>query len=77
MHHKSHDMIKRVEHDFHKLTLEKLSSICESSLSDGLTSEQAVKGINKNGKNCIKKKSKNVFVKLLSYLFTGFCGLLW
>jgi hypothetical protein len=67
------------QHDpiFHKLTLGELAVLFNTSLTCGLTDTCAQQLLIKNGKNCIKQKSKNIFWRLVSYLFTGFCGLLW
>ena len=68
---------KRVEHDFHKQSLEELATSFNTSMMDGLSSAEAAKLLIKNGKNMIKPPSQNVVLKMASYLFTGFCGLLW
>lgn len=68
---------KRVEHDFHKLSLEELAASLNTSMMDGLSSAEAAKLLIKFGKNVIKPPSQNIVLRMISYLFTGFCGLLW
>ena len=63
--------------DFHKLTLDKLSLLFDTSISCGHNSSCADRLLFKNGKNKITQHSQNVFLKMIGYLFTGFCGLLW
>ena len=66
-----------IECDFHKLSLNELVRSFNTSLSNGLNEAEAKNLLAKNGKNLMSHQKKSVFVKLLSYLFTGFCGLLW
>ena len=63
--------------DFHKLTLDKLSLLFDTSVSCGHDTPNADRLLMKNGKNKITQHSQNVFLKMIGYLFTGFCGLLW
>lgn len=62
---------------FHKLTFEELAALFNTSLKDGLEKEKAAQLLIKNGKNKITQKTKNPIIKILSYFFTGFCGLIW
>jgi magnesium-transporting ATPase (P-type) len=59
------------------LSFEQLVHRFDTSLTKGLNELQATNLLIKNGKNLIKKKEKHIFRKLIGYLFTGFCALLW
>jgi sodium/potassium-transporting ATPase subunit alpha len=63
--------------NFHKLSLNELAGYFYTSLTDGLSEVESKQLLTKNGKNVLQHYKKNIFLKLLSYLFTGFCGLLW
>jgi sodium/potassium-transporting ATPase subunit alpha len=66
-----------IDLDYHKLTFEQLVERFDTSLTKGLNDLQATNLLIKNGKNVLKQKKKNLLVKILGYLFTGFCALLW
>ena len=68
---------RRIDYQFHRQSLEELATNLETSLMSGLSSTEAATLLAKNGKNLIKPHSQNIFLKMISYLFTGFCGLLW
>ena len=68
---------QKISLDFHKQSLDQLASFFNTSLSDGLSESEAKQLLTKNGENILKHHTKNVLLKMLSYLFTGFCGLLW
>jgi sodium/potassium-transporting ATPase subunit alpha len=63
--------------NFHKLSLNELAGYFNTSLTDGLSEVESKQLLTKNGKNILQHYKKNIFLKLISYLFTGFCGLLW
>ena len=71
------DTKTKVDFDFHKMPFEKLIQAFNTSLTQGIDSSFAKELLLNNGKNLIKPVEKNIFLKLFSYLFTGFCGLLW
>ena len=66
-----------IETDYHKITLDQLQHDLATSISDGLDESKAAQLLAKNGFNRISQKSKNPIFKLVGYLFTGFCGLIW
>jgi sodium/potassium-transporting ATPase subunit alpha len=61
----------------HKVALEDLVCMLETSVTAGLTELQAGQFLVKNGKNKIEHKDQNPVLKFIGYFFTGFCGLLW
>ena len=63
--------------NYHKLSLNELSTFFNTSLTDGLPESESKQMLIKNGKNILQHHKKNIILKLTSYLFTGFCGLLW
>ena len=67
----------KIDLDYHKLSFDELIRRFDTSLTKGLDSLRATNLLIKNGKNILNKKEKSIVVKLISYLFTGFCGLLW
>lgn len=69
--------VKRIDYEFHKQSLEELVTTLNTSLMDGLSSSESAKRLKQHGKNLIKPYKQNILIKLVSYLFTGFCGLLW
>jgi sodium/potassium-transporting ATPase subunit alpha len=74
---KSKQVEDLIQNDFHKLSFEDLSKRFSVSLTNGLEPEVAANLLLKNGKNVLSQCHKNVFLKAISYLFTGFCGILW
>jgi sodium/potassium-transporting ATPase subunit alpha len=62
---------------YHKRRPSDIAHDFETSTIDGLTKEKARQRLAQNGKNKIKPKRKNPVLKIISYFFTGFCGLLW
>ena len=70
-------VVKEINSDFHKLTLSQLADRLETSLENGLTNEHAASLLVKNGPNVIKQEKRSVLLKLVDYLLTGFCGVLW
>jgi hypothetical protein len=69
--------VKTGDQIFHKLTLAELAQLLNTSFTFGLDEACAQQLLAKNGKNHIKPKGRNILWRMLSYLFTGFCGLLW
>ena len=65
------------EHNFHKLSFVELRETFRTSLEFGLDETFAQQLLAKNGKNRIRSPHPNVILKLLGYLFTGFCPLIW
>ena len=66
-----------IQNDFHKLSFEDLSRRFSVSLTNGLDPEVAANLLLKNSKNVLTQCHKSLILKTLSYLFTGFCGVLW
>ena len=66
-----------IQYEFHKQPLTFLAEYFNTSLTHGLNEIEAKQLLIKNGKNILCQPKKNAFMKLISYLFTGFCGLLW
>ncbi len=69
--------VSSVEYDYHKQSIESIVKSFSSSNTQGLDTNKAKEILLRDGKNVIKQKKKCVILKLVSYLFTGFCGLLW
>lgn len=65
------------QNDYHKISFEEISKRFSVSLTNGLNSDVAASLLLKNGKNLLKQEKKSIFMQLFSYLFTGFCGVLW
>ena len=66
-----------LESNAHKVSAEELARALNTSLSSGLGQLQAAQLLAVHGKNQIEHKAPNPILKLISYLFTGFCSLLW
>ena len=66
-----------IENDYHKQSIESIVKTFNTSITHGLDVNKAREILQRDGKNIIKPRKKGVVLKLLSYLFTGFCGLLW
>ena len=69
-------------HYFEQLTFHKLSSseICQQfnvSQDSGLSAVAAARRLQRDGKNTVAKRSDNYILKLLGYVFGGFCSILW
>ncbi len=69
--------VKEISSDFHTITLSQLAERFNTSLQNGHTSENAAMLLAKNGPNAIKQEEKSVILKIINYLLTGFCGILW
>jgi sodium/potassium-transporting ATPase subunit alpha len=63
--------------NFHKMSLKDLSNYFDVSLTTGLETKKATQLLIKNGKNQLQMPRQNVIKKILKYMFSGFCGLLW
>lgn len=70
-------LVKEIISDFHKISLSQLAERFNTSLQNGHTDENAASLLAKNGPNAIKQEEKSVILKILNYLLTGFCGVLW
>jgi hypothetical protein len=66
-----HCDMKRVDSDFHKLSFEDLTTKFQTSVTNGLDPIVAQQLLAKNGPNRIKQYKTNVFVKIVSYFFSG------
>ena len=67
----------RIEYDFHKKSVPELEEHFKTSMTYGLSSSAAKNRLLGDGKNVITSQTTNVVVKLIKYLFGGFCVLLW
>ena len=69
--------LELVETDFHKISLAELESKLSTSTVEGLNPSNASQLLAKYGKNKITQARKNPLLKIVGYLFSGFCGLIW
>jgi sodium/potassium-transporting ATPase subunit alpha len=76
-HRDQNDEIKNFDGEYHKFNFKQLTNKFNTSLESGLTSTSAKNRLEQDGKNILSTNKKNILKKILSYLFTGFCGLLW
>jgi sodium/potassium-transporting ATPase subunit alpha len=65
------------EISYHKLAVDDIAFMLETSVRDGLADSKAAERLISNGKNRIEHKGKNPVLKFISFFFTGFCGLIW
>ncbi|CAF0901294.1 unnamed protein product, partial [Brachionus calyciflorus] len=65
------------QEQYHKLSFDELRRKLNTSLENGLEQSYAKEILNEYGPNQIKSLNKKLFLKVLGYFFTGFCGLLW
>lgn len=63
--------------DFHKLTPAEINLRFNSNEALGLSQVEATRRLKANGPNILDTRRPNYFVKLLGYLFGGFCSILW
>jgi sodium/potassium-transporting ATPase subunit alpha len=66
-----------VPSNVHKIAIEDLVCMLETSATTGLTEPKASQFLTKNGKNKLEYKDHNPILKFIGYFFNGFCGLLW
>ncbi|KAG6815332.1 hypothetical protein H0H93_010108, partial [Arthromyces matolae] len=62
---------------FHNMSVERLCGQFNVSAEKGLDETVAARNIQRDGKNVIAQARPNYIWKLLSYLFGGFCSILW
>ncbi|KAF7727226.1 hypothetical protein EC973_007924 [Apophysomyces ossiformis] len=62
---------------YHTLTVDEVTQQYNTSLEQGLDTEQAIKRASRHGKNAISRPPSNWMRKIFGYFFGGFCGLLW
>ncbi|KAF9306341.1 hypothetical protein BGZ74_006385 [Mortierella antarctica] len=63
--------------DFHKLTPAEINLRFNSNEALGLSQVEASRRLKSNGPNILDSRRPNYLVKLLGYLFGGFCSILW
>ncbi|KAI9236919.1 MAG: cation-transporting ATPase pma1 [Podila humilis] len=63
--------------DFHKLTPAEVNLRFNSNEALGLSQVEAGRRLKSNGPNILDTRRPNYFLKLLGYLFGGFCSILW
>lgn len=63
--------------DFHKLTPAEINLRFNSNEALGLSQVEAARRLKSNGPNILDTRRPNYFLKLLGYLFGGFCSILW
>ncbi|KAF9436246.1 hypothetical protein BGZ76_004474 [Entomortierella beljakovae] len=63
--------------DFHKLTPVEISLRFNTNEALGLTKADASRRLATNGPNTLMARKPNYFLKVLGYLFGGFCSILW
>lgn len=63
--------------DFHTLSVHEICQQLDVSIRHGLTSGTAAARLQRDGKNTLATRRENYFRKLLTYIFGGFCGILW
>ena len=67
----------RIDYDFHQKSVSEVAEYFKTSITYGLSSFEAKNLLIKHGKNVITSQTTNVLIKLIQYLFGGFCVLLW
>ena len=67
----------RFEHDFHTKSVTETADHFKTSITYGLSSFEVRNLLIRDGKNVITSQTTNVLIKLIQYLFGGFCILLW
>lgn len=63
--------------DEHIITLDSLTHRLRVNSAQGLTTEDATKRLAEDGKNVLPTRKPSYIKKLLSYVFGGFCSILW
>ena len=69
--------MKEMTYQYHKMSFKELDVEFHTSCTHGLIEEQASELLDKNGSNRLKPPETHYIRKILSYLFGGFCWLLW
>ncbi|KAG6869423.1 hypothetical protein C0995_003189, partial [Termitomyces sp. Mi166 len=62
---------------YQNVSVEKLCGMFGTTADHGLDNVVAARNIQRDGKNTIAKKKPKYLWKLISYLFGGFCSILW
>ena len=70
-------MVCESDNTFHSIPLPQLVSDLETDLLCGLSKKVAEERLKKYGKNVLKAKKPNWILKIIGYLISGFCPLLW
>ncbi|KIV98826.1 uncharacterized protein PV09_09398 [Verruconis gallopava] len=63
--------------DYHMLHQDKICSLFNVSLDHGLSSEVAEQRLQRDGKNVLPESHESQILKVLGYVFGGFCSVLW
>ncbi|KAG6016054.1 hypothetical protein E4U54_002417 [Claviceps lovelessii] len=62
---------------FHQLSTDQLCQQLNVSKDEGLSESSASNRLQRDGRNTLPKPKTNYIKKILSYLFGGFCSILW
>ncbi|KAG5996162.1 hypothetical protein E4U52_007175 [Claviceps spartinae] len=62
---------------FHQLPTDQLCQQLNVSKDEGLSESSAANRLQRDGRNALPKPKTNYIKKILSYLFGGFCSILW
>ncbi|KAG6872983.1 hypothetical protein C0993_001808, partial [Termitomyces sp. T159_Od127] len=62
---------------YHNVSVEKLCGMFGTTADRGLDNVVVARNLQRDGKNTIAKKKPKYLLKVISYLFTGFCSILW
>ncbi|KAG6899286.1 hypothetical protein C0993_011613, partial [Termitomyces sp. T159_Od127] len=62
---------------YHNVSVEKLCGMFGTTADRGLDNVVVARNLQRDGKNTIAKKKPKYLLKIISYLFTGFCSILW
>lgn len=63
--------------DFHKLSGEEVTQRFNTSETLGLDTSAAETRLKRNGENVLLQRRPNYLLKILGYVFGGFCSVLW
>jgi len=63
--------------DFHKLSTHELNLRFNTSDTVGLDSAASETRLKRNGENILVQRKPNYILKILGYVFGGFCSVLW
>lgn len=63
--------------DFHKLSTHELNLRFNTSDTAGLDTAASETRLKRNGENMLIQRKPNYFLKVLGYVFGGFCSVLW
>ncbi|KAI9848019.1 MAG: hypothetical protein M1838_000665 [Thelocarpon superellum] len=62
---------------FHTVTVDQVCQQFNVSFNQGLSAEAAARRLQRDGKNTVAKRRENYLLKVLGYIFGGFCSILW